>query len=68
MAFYDSLSLKFNKPIKTIDNNLIKLLDEDSNLVEFSIHQVENNVYISANLEEDLSYELHALPNAFNRQ
>jgi len=65
LAFYDSLSLKFNKPIKTIDNNLIKLLDEDSNLVEFSIHQTENNVYISAKLEEDLSYELHALPNAF---
>lgn len=65
LPYYDSLTFTFKNPIKNIQKDLIQLIDEDSNSIDYTIKQENNLVRINASFEEDINYELHALPNAF---
>lgn len=66
--YYKAIPLKFNRPIKKIDTNYIQLLDSDSTAVEYVLKKDSSNQLLfsfSFKAEEDSSYVIIILPNAF---
>ena len=66
--YFRPISLKFNRPIQSIDTSFIQLLNSDSTAVNYSIKKDSSNqqvLSLSFKAEEDSTYEVAILPNAF---
>ena len=65
VPFFENVIFTFKTPIAKVNNDYLKLIDEDSVAVPFQIKTERNKVFIVAQLKEDVDYELFAYPNAF---
>ncbi len=64
LPYYDPVNLTFRAPIKQVDSNLIKLMNEDSVLIPFKLETEREKLYLKANFNEDVDYTLSLFPNA----
>ena len=67
LAFRDSFTLKTTLPLKNIDRSKITLVNKDSVAVDFTekYNLFDQEIVFDFKKEEEQSYQLTALPNAF---
>ncbi len=64
LPFFEDIMFTFKSPIKKINSETIKLINEDSTAIPFKVEVKENKMAIIAKLKEDVDYELFAVPHS----